>query len=98
VIDHHGGVVVSGFAVIGNDCRIRTGVVIGLAHVDRPCAPRLGDNVDVGAGAKVLGSITIGDNVLIGANAVVVRDVPSNSVAVGVPAVIRPRGTRPPPE
>ena len=91
VIDHSGGVVVSGYARFGNDCRIRTGVVVGLARVDDPCAPQIGDNVDIGAGAKVLGRITIGNNVLIGANAVVVRDVPDDSIAVGVPAVVRPR-------
>jgi serine O-acetyltransferase len=54
----------------------------------------LGDNVDIGAGAKVLGNIRIGDNVLIGANAVVITDVPSNSIAVGVPAIIKPRKPR----
>ena len=91
VIDHSGGVVVSGYARFGNDCRIRTGVVVGLARVDDPCAPQIGDNVDIGAGAKVLGRITIGNNVRIGANAVVVRDVPDDSIAVGVPAVVRPR-------
>lgn len=90
VIDHFGGIIVSGYAQFGDDCRLRPGVVIGLARVDEPCAPRFGNNVDVGAGAKVLGNITIGDNVRIGANAVVVRDVPSNSIAVGIPAVIRP--------
>ena len=91
VIDHSGGVVVSGYARFGNDCRIRTGVVVGLARVEDPCAPQIGDNVDIGAGAKVLGRITIGNNVLIGANAVVVCDVPDDSIAVGVPAVVRPR-------
>ena len=94
VIDHSGGIVVSGYARFGNDCRIRTGVVVGLARVDDPCAPQIGDNVDIGAGAKVLGRITIGNNVLIGANAVVVRDVPDDSIAVGVPASIRPRAAR----
>ena len=93
VIDHSGGIVVSGFARFGDDCRIRTGVVVGLARVDDPCAPVLGNNVDVGAGAKLLGRIRIGDNVRIGANAVVVTDVPADSIAVGVPARIKPRGT-----
>lgn len=92
VIDHSGGIVVSGYARFGDDCRIRNGVVIGLSRVDELCAPTIGNNVDIGTGAKVLGAITIGDNVLIGANAVVVRDVPADSVAVGVPAVSRPRG------
>lgn len=91
VIDHFGGIVVSGFSRFGDNCRIRTGVVIGLARVGDPCAPVFGDNVDIGAGAKVLGRITIGDNVLIGANSVVTRDVPSNSIAVGVPAVVKRR-------
>jgi serine O-acetyltransferase len=91
VIDHFGGIVVSGYARFGDDCRIRNGVVVGLARVDDPVAPVIGNNVDIGAGAKVLGRITIGDNVVIGANAVVVRDVPSDCIAVGVPAVVRPR-------
>jgi serine O-acetyltransferase len=91
VIDHYGGIVVSGYARFGDNCRIRNGVCIGLSRVDDPCAPVIGDNVDIGSGATLLGRITVGDNVLIGANAVVVRDVPSNSVAVGNPAVIKPR-------
>jgi serine O-acetyltransferase len=91
VIEHSGGIVVSGFASFGDNCRIRNGVVIGLSRVEDPCAPQFGDNVDIGAGAKVLGNIRIGNNVLIGANAVVITDVPSNSIAVGVPAIIKPR-------
>jgi serine O-acetyltransferase len=93
VIDHSGGIVVSGFAHFGDDCRIRTGVVVGLARVDDPCAPVIGNNVDIGAGAKVLGRIRVGNNVRIGANAVVVADVPDDSIAVGVPAVSRPRSS-----
>ena len=91
VIDHFGGIIVSGYAVFGDNCRIRNGVVVGLARIDDPCAPVIGNNVDIGAGAKVLGRIRIGDNVAIGANAVVIRDVPDNSIAVGVPAVVKPR-------
>ena len=91
VVEHSGGIVVSGFARFGANCRIRNGVVIGLARVDEPCAPQLGNDVDVGAGAKLLGNIRIGNRVLIGANAVVVTDVPDDSIAVGVPAVIKPR-------
>ena len=90
VIDHSGGIVVSGFARFGDDCRIRTGVVVGLSRVEDPCAPVIGNNVDIGAGAKVLGRIRIGNNVRIGANAVVVADVPDDHVAVGVPAVCKP--------
>ncbi|MBC8055339.1 MAG: serine acetyltransferase [Rhizobiales bacterium] len=89
VIDHFGGIVVSGYARFGDNCRIRNGVVVGLSRVEDVAAPTIGNNVDIGAGAKLLGRITIGDNVLIGANAVVVSDVPSDSVAVGVPATVR---------
>jgi serine O-acetyltransferase len=91
VIDHFGGIVVSGYARFGDNCRIRNGVVVGLKRVEEPCAPVIGDNVDIGAGAKVLGAIRVGNNVSIGANAVVLTDVPDNSVAAGVPAVIKPR-------
>lgn len=91
IIDHFGGIVISGYAKFGDNCRIRNGVVVGLARISDPCAPVIGNHVDIGAGAKVLGNITIGDNVLIGANSVVLTDVPSNSIAVGVPAVVKPR-------
>ena len=91
VIDHSGGIVISGYTRFGNNCRIRSGVCIGLSRVDDPCAPVIGNNVDIGTGAKLLGRITIGDDVLIGANAVVVNSVPSNSVAVGIPAIVTPR-------
>lgn len=89
VIDHHGGIVISGYTKFGDNCRVRSGVVIGLSRIDDPCAPLIGNNVDIGAGAKLLGRITIGDNVSIGANAVVVRDVPPNCMAIGVPAVVK---------
>jgi serine O-acetyltransferase len=91
VIDHFGGIVVSGYARFGDNCRIRSGVVVGLSRVEDPCAPVCGDNVDIGTGAKLLGRISVGDNVQIGANSVVTRDVPSNSIAVGVPARVMPR-------
>jgi len=91
VIDHSGGIVISGYAKFGDDCRIRSGVVVGRARMDDACAPAIGNNVDIGAGAKVLGRSRVGNDVLIGANAVVTRDVPDGSIAVGVPAVIKPR-------
>jgi serine O-acetyltransferase len=90
-IDHFGGIIISGYASFGNNCRIRNGVVVGLKSIADPCAPVIGNNVDIGAGAKILGSITIGNNVLIGANAVVLQDVPDDSIAVGVPASVKPR-------
>jgi serine O-acetyltransferase len=92
IIDHFGGIVVSGYAKFGDNCRIRNGVVVGLRHVEDKRAPVIGNNVDIGSGAKLLGPIRIGDNVLIGANAVVMSDVPDNSIAVGVPAVVKARG------
>jgi serine O-acetyltransferase len=66
-------------------------MVVGLRRIDQPGAPLIGNNVDIGAGAKILGNIRIGDNVVIGANAVVLVDVPDNSIAVGVPATVSPR-------
>ncbi|MEE1865988.1 serine O-acetyltransferase [Pseudomonas auratipiscis] len=89
VIDHFGGIIISGYAQFGDDCRIRNGVVVGLKNVNEPTAPVFGNNVDIGAGAKVLGNIRIGNNVVIGSNAVVLIDVPDNSLAVGVPATIK---------
>jgi len=89
LIDHFGGIVISGYAKFGDNCRIRNGVVVGLKNVTDPCAPQIGNNVDIGAGAKILGNIKIGNNVSIGANAVVLIDVPDNAIAVGVPAVIK---------
>jgi serine O-acetyltransferase len=90
VIDHFGGIIISGYAKFGDNCRIRNGVVVGIRRVGDRSAPVIGNNVDIGAGAKLLGPISIGDNVVIGANAVVITDVPANSLAVGVPAVIKP--------
>ncbi len=66
-------------------------MVVGLKNVNEPIAPVIGNNVDIGTGAKVLGNIRIGNNVVIGANAVVLTDVPDDSVAVGVPAIIKRR-------
>ena len=94
VIDHFGGIIISGYAKFGANCRIRNGVVVGLKNVDEPIAPVIGDNVDIGSGAKVLGAIRIGNNVRIGANAVVLCNVPDDHMAVGVPAVIKPIRTR----
>ena len=89
-IEHFGGIVIHGCARIGDGCVIRQGVTIGNKGSSDPLgAPILGQNVDVGAGAKILGRIVIGDGAVIGANAVVIRDVPANCMAVGVPAVSR---------
>ena len=93
-IDHATGVVIGETAEIGDDVMLYQDVTLGgrsLEPVKRH--PTLLDGVVVGAGARVLGPITIGRNAQVGANAVVVRDVPDNAVVVGVPGVIRhPQG------
>jgi serine acetyltransferase len=94
VIEHQHGIVVHGNAVIGNDCILRQGVTLGNRSLKRPSeAPRLGDNVNVGAGAKILGAVSIGDGAQIGANAVVRCDVPPHSLAFGIPARVVPAAT-----
>lgn len=84
-ISHFGGIAINGRAVIGDDLDIRQGVTIGNTEKG---VPILGNNIYIGAGAKIIGAIKIGDNVKIGANAVVVKDVPDNCTAVGIPAKI----------
>jgi len=87
VIEHQNCIVIHGDAVIGDDSIIRQGVTLGNRRLDAPHdAPRLGNGVNVGAGAKILGAVTIGDGAVIGANAVVLSDVPAHAIAVGVPA------------
>ncbi len=89
VIEHFGCIVVHGCAVIGDDCILRPGVIIGNRQMDQPLeAPVIGNRVNIGAGAKILGGVHVGDDADIGANAVVIRDVPAGALAVGVPARI----------
>ena len=91
-IDHGMGVVIGETADIGDGVMLYHGVTLGgqvLTQTKRH--PTLEDNVTVGAGAKVLGPITIGEGSAIGANAVVTKDVPANHIAVGIPAKSRPR-------
>jgi len=83
VLIHSQGVVINGGVVGGSDVRIEHQVTIGA---ERRRFPVLGDDVFLGAGAKILGALTIGDRVRVGANAVVLTDVPADSTAVGVPA------------
>lgn len=90
-IEHFGGIIISGDAVFGDDVIIRNGVTVGLRHTGVRGSPTIGDRVDIGAGAKILGNIRIGHDVAIGANAVVITDVPDNYLAVGVPARLIPR-------
>lgn len=85
-IDHGMGVVIGETAEVGEDVTLYHGVTLGGTSLQKGKRhPTLGDRVVVGAGAKILGAITIGDDTRIGANAVVVRSVPANSVVVGVP-------------
>jgi serine O-acetyltransferase len=87
VIEHQSGIIIHGCCHIGDDCILRQGVTLGNRYLDRPLeAPILGARVNVGAGAKVLGGITLGDDVNIGANAVVLMDIPAGQTAVGIPA------------
>jgi serine O-acetyltransferase len=88
-IDHGSGVVIGETAIIGDNVTLYQGVTLGGTSVERKKRhPTLGDNIIVGAGAKILGPVTIGNNVRIGANSVVTRDIPENSVVVGVPGRI----------
>jgi serine O-acetyltransferase len=85
-IDHGMGVVIGETAVIGDDCTLYHGVTLGGTSWKKGKRhPTLGNDVVVGAGAKVLGPLTVGDDVRIGSNAVVVKDVPDGSTVVGVP-------------
>lgn len=93
VVEHQGGIVVHGNSVIGDDCIIRQNCTLGLRDLSRLHeAPVLGNGVNVGAGAALLGAVRIGDGAAIGANAVVLTDVPPGALAVGVPARIVTRG------
>ena len=88
IMEQH-GIVIHGNAKIGSFCVIRQGVTIGNKTTTSPHeAPTIGDHVNIGAGAKLLGNIVIGNYVTIGANAVVLTDLPDYAVAVGIPAKI----------
>ena len=92
-IPHPNGIVIHPKTEIGPNCLILQQVTLGTTG-SAEGAPKLAGRVDIGAGAKVLGPVTLGPHVLVGANAVVTRDVPENSVAVGIPAEVRPRKDR----
>ena len=95
VIDHGTGVVIGETTEIGDNCTLYQGVTLGGTGKDvGKRHPTLGDNVLVGAGAKVLGPIMIESNSKIAANAVVLKDIPENSTAVGIPARIVRQGGR----
>jgi serine O-acetyltransferase len=95
-IDHGAGVVIGETAIIGNRVTLYQGVTLGGISSDKVKRhPTIGDDVVVGAGAKLLGPITIGNGARIGANAVVLKDVPAGEVHVGIPARVRPADGQP---
>ena len=88
-IDHGSGVVIGETVTIGDNVIIYQGVTLGgTGKENGQRHPKIGNNVLIGAGAKVLGNIKIGDNVKIGSGAIVLKDVPNNSTVVGVPGRI----------
>lgn len=89
-IDHANGVVIGETSEVGDDVMLYHQVTLGgtsMAQTKRH--PTIGNHVLVGAGAKILGPVVVGDNSAVGANAVVVKDVPADSSAVGIPATVR---------
>jgi len=86
-IGHFGGIHVNEGAVIGNNCNIQQDVTLGKANRGKKAgAPVIGNNVFIGAGAKIIGRIHVGDGAAVGANAVVTKDVPAGAAVAGVPA------------
>jgi serine O-acetyltransferase len=89
-IHHAGNVIINPGVVIGRDCTLRHGVTIGNLKPNGP-TPVIGDRVELGAYAQVLGQVSVGDDARIGAMALVLDDVPAGATAVGIPARILPR-------
>lgn len=88
-LEHLGDIVVNGRAVIGKNCNLGNGVTIGQSNRGaRQGVPRLGDNIFIGPGAKIIGGVTVGDHVAIGVNCVVVKDVPAEAVIASHPGQI----------
>lgn len=91
-IDHGMGVVIGETTEIGDDVMLYHGVTLGGRSLKKGKRhPTVGHRVTIGAGAKVIGPVRIGDDSAVGANAVITHDVPANSIATGIPAVVRPR-------
>lgn len=84
LLPHPNGIVIHPKAVVGPNCLIFQQVTLGAGT--RPGLPQIGGHVDIGAGAKILGGVTIGNHAKIGANAVVLHDVPAGATAIGIPA------------
>lgn len=89
---YHGvGIVINDAAVLGDDVAIRHGVTIGNKHDGGPC-PRIGDGVEIGAGATIIGGVVVGEYAKVGAGCVLTKDLPPGATALGNPAHIRLRG------
>lgn len=82
------GIVLSGKTTIGKNCIIMQQVTIGVDEIKGGKAPRIGNDVFIGAGAKIIGDITIGDNVIIGAGAIITKSVPEGKTVVGINRII----------
>lgn len=93
-LDHAFGVVIGETAIVGDDVLIYQGVTLGGVSLERGVKrhPTIGDHTVIGSGAKILGDITIGENCRIGSNSVVVKSIPDDSTAVGVPARVIEKG------
>jgi serine O-acetyltransferase len=88
-IGHFGQIIVNGNSVIGKNCNISQGVTLGQANRGSKIgSPKIGNNVYIGPGVKIVGNIKIGNNVAIGANCVVTKDIPDNAVVVGIPGKV----------
>jgi len=95
-IGHFGTIIINGNCIIGKNCNISQGVTLGQANRGKnKGVPRVGNNVYIGPGVKIIGNITIGNDVALGANCVVTKDIPDNSVVVGIPAkIISSKGSK----
>lgn len=93
-IAHQGGIVIHPHVEFGDDCLVRQNVTIGAARDDRFHVdyPTIGNRVQIGAGAAIVGRVRVGDDVLIGPNAVVTTDVPDGHKVLAVPSAVTPRG------
>ena len=103
VVGHQNGIIVHEFATIGDDCCVRQGVTMGLGGIGRDgsveaTGPVIGDRVDIGAGAMIIGKVRIGNDVSIGPNAVIMNDLPSNVTVLAAFSKVLPRMSKPEPQ
>ena len=86
VIVHIGGIVIGRNAIIGNNCTLNNNITLGMKNSNNVRMPKVGNNVYISTGAKLLGDIKIGDNCIIGANSVVIKSFEKDLIIVGIPA------------